>query len=198
MFQRCLMGVLLLVFSAGAFADPLLILLLRLMRDQAISASIEAGVGALRQDQAAPAPPFGYALPVPPVPRGAEESRLRTVIDESFLHLTPAQRDAVFAGMRNILSDPRHAQIRSQIVAEFILRAHAVREGYRSLERLSYSEKRTLAARAKEEFTRLPAEQRRQLLEVLQSGMLPVPRDLNAIMLTEFGGAPLAAGGQPD
>ena len=39
---------------------------------------------------------------------------------------------------------------------------------------------------AREEFQRLSAEERQHLLEVLQAGMLPVPRDISEIMLAEF------------
>jgi hypothetical protein len=39
---------------------------------------------------------------------------------------------------------------------------------------------------AKEEFRRLPVAERRQMIEVLQSGILPMPRDLSAIMLAEL------------
>ena len=111
---------------------------------------------------------------------------MRTLIDESFLHLTRTQRDAVFAGMQKILNDPQHAQSKPLIIAEFTLKAHSVRDSYRSLDRLTNAEKRALAAQAKEEFRRLPADERQQMREVLQSGMLPLPRDLNAIMLSEF------------
>ncbi len=187
MLVRFLVCVLCLSFSSTATAiDPILLLLLRMARDQAISMSIEKGVGALRQEPAPAAPVFGYALPTPPVSSGTEEQRLRALIDESFLHLTAPQRDAVFAGMQKILNDPRHEQMKPLMVAEFTLKARTVRDSYRSLDRLTYAEKRTLAAQAKEEFRRLPANERQQLLEVLQSGMLPLPRDLNAIMVSEL------------
>jgi hypothetical protein len=192
MLRRCLIGVLCLVLSTGAAAmDPILLLVLRLIRDQVIAASIEKGVGAMLQDSAPKAPTFGYALATPPVLSGTEEERIRTIIDESFLHLSASQRDAVFAGMQKILSDPQHAQNKPFIVAEFTLKARSVRDSYRSLDRLSSAEKRALAAQAKEEFRRLPPNERQGMLEVLQSGMLPLPRDLNAIMLSELNTIPL-------
>lgn len=189
---RCLVCVMLLSSASAAYAlDPMLILLLRMIRDQAISSSIEAGVESLRQ-QSPPQPPVsGIAQPAP---HGTEEQRLRALIDESFLHLSAAQRDAVYAGMQKILNDPQNALIQPQIVAEFTFKARAAREGYVSLDRLSYAEKRTLAVQAKEGFRNLPAGQRQQMLEVLQSGMLPVPRDFNDIMLAEFNTIPPAVG----
>ena len=192
---RCLVCVVLLLTSSAAYSvDPILLLLLRMMRDQAISASLEAGVGALKQEPSSQAPAFGFALPTQPVPRDSEERHLRALLDDSFLHLSAAQRDTVFASMRRILNDPRNAQIRPQVVAEFALKARAVRDSYLSLDQLSYAEKRTLATQARAEFQRLPAEQRQHLLEMLQSGMLPVPRDLTDIMLAEFRSVPRAAG----
>lgn len=193
---RCLIYVLLLCSASAAYADPVLILLLRMIRDQVITSSLEAGVTSLRQAPSPRSPAYGFALASPPVPRGSEESRVRALIDDSFLHLSGAQRDAVFAGMKKVLNDPQHAQIRTQLVAEFTLKARAVREGYRNLDRLSDTEKRTLALQAKEEFRRLPAEQRHQLLEALQAGVLPMPHDLNEIMLAEFGSVARAVGGE--
>ena len=193
---RCLVCVLFLFSASAAYADPVLLLLLRMLRDQAISSSLEAGVTSLRQPLSPQAPAYGFALSSPPGPRGTEESRVRALIDDSFLHLSGVQRDAVFAGVQKILNDPQYAQIRAQIVAEFTLKARAVREGYRNLERLTQAEKRALALQAKEEFRRLPAEQRHQLLEALQAGVMPVPHDLNEIMRAEFGSVARAAGGE--
>lgn len=184
---RCLIAVLVLCWTSAAFADPILLLLLRMARGKALSASLEAGVGALQQSTTVPSPKYGFALPTPPIPRGNEEQHVRAILDDNFLHLTASQRDEVFAGMQKILKDPRYAQDRWMLVAEFALTARAVRETFRGLDALSYAEKKSLAAQAKEEYRRLPDGERRQLLEVLQSGMLPVPRDLCDIMLAEFG-----------
>jgi hypothetical protein len=193
---RCLIFILSLCSASAACADPILLLLLRMIRDQAISSSLEAGVTSLRQSPSPQSPAVGYVLATPPGPRGTEPSRIRALIDESFLHLSGAQRDAVFAGMEKILNDPQYAKIRMQLVAEFTAKARAVREGYLSLERLSHAEKRTLALQAKEEFRNLPAEQRNELLGALQSGVLPVPRDLSEILLAEFGSIGRALAGE--
>ncbi len=114
---RCLICVMLLSSSSAAYAlEPMLILLLRMLRDQAISSSIEAGVESLRQ-KSPPQPLLsGFAQPAP---YGTEEQRMRALIDESFSYLSSAQRDAVHASMQKILNDPQYAQIRPQIVAEF-------------------------------------------------------------------------------
>ena len=61
---RCLIGVLLLCSTSAAFADPILLLLLRMVRDKAVSASIEASVDNLRQpNKTMPSPTYGFALP---------------------------------------------------------------------------------------------------------------------------------------
>jgi hypothetical protein len=193
---RCLIGVLILFSTSAAFADPVLLLLLRMARDKAMSASVEAGVESMQQKSNIPTPVYGFALPTPPIPRGTEEQQVRTLLDENFLHLTAAQRDEVFAGLQKILKDPQYARDRARLVAEFGLTARAVRDSYRGLDTLSYAEKRSLAAQAKEEYRRLPAGERQQLIEVLQSGMLPVPRDLRDIMLAEFKSISPAGGGE--
>ena len=194
---RWLVCVVLMLCSSAAYSiDPILLLLLRMMRDHAISASVEAGVNSLRQAAPPQAPTFGYALPTTPEPQGNAEQRLRTLIDESLLHLSAEQRDAVFAAMQKVLNDPQYAQLSPQILAEFTLKVRAWRESYRQLDRLSYSEKKALVMQAREEFQRLPAEQRQHLLEMLQSGMLPVPRDLNEIMLAEFSSMSRAGGSE--
>ncbi len=166
--------------------DPLLLLLLRAMRDHAVSASIERGVTSLNQDTGASAPTFGYALPTPPVAQGSEDSRLRTVIDDSFLYLKASQRDAVYEGMRKIINDPQNAAIKGQIIAEFSLKAKSARESYRALDRLSSTEKLRLAQQAGAEFKSLAPAEQRDMLNALEAGVLPVPRDLAAAMLAQI------------
>ena len=185
--RACVIGAICLALASPAAADPVLLFLFRMLRDQVIAMSIEKGITALREQPTPQAPRFGYALPTPAVTNGAEEQRVRELIDESFLHLTAAQRDAVFASVQQILRDPQHAQNKPQIVADFTLKARTVRDSYRVLDRLTLAEKKTLAQQAKEQFMRLSAAERGQMLEVLRSGMLPMPRDLAAIILAEMG-----------
>lgn len=188
---RSLLCVLLLSLPTAAWSlDPILLLLLRMVRDQVITSSLQAGVEALTEEPQPRAPTFGYALPSSPLEKGSEEQHLKAIVDDSFPHLNSAQRGAVLARMQDILRDPKNAPNKAQIVAEFSLTARTVREGYRQLDSLSRSEKRAIAAQAREEFRRLPAGERKQLLEVLQTGMLPVPRDLSDIMVAEFSSLP--------
>ena len=185
---RCIIGALIFATASTACADPILLLLLRFARDRAVSASIEAGVNGVRQQgTTVPSPMYGFALATPAIPRGSEEQQLRALLDENFLHLTAGQRDEVFASMQTILQDPRHVQDKSQLLAEFALKAREVRECYRGLATLATDDRRTLVMQAKEEYRRLPAAERRQLLDILQSDALPIPRDLRDSMLAEFG-----------
>ena len=195
---RCIIAALILVSTSSALADPILLLLLRVARDRAVSASLEAGVNSMRQqNQTLPSPVYGFALPTPAIPRGNEEQQLRALLDENFLHLTASQRDEVFAGMQQIMQDPQNRQHKSQLLAEFALKAREVKECYRGLDVLAYGEKRSLAMQAKEEYRRMPEGERRQLLDVLQSGTLPIPRDLRDIMIAEFNSvSPARAGSE--
>ena len=183
---RCLVGVLILCSASAACADPVLLLLLRMARDRAMSASIEAGVNSLQRHSTIPSPVYGFALPTPPLPIGNEEQQMRALLDENFLHLSAGQRDEVFAGVRKILQDPRYRHDKSRLIGEFALKAREVRDSYRGLDLFTFAEKRSLAMQAKEEYRRLPEGERQRLLAVLQSGVLPVPRDLRDLMLAEF------------
>ena len=64
--------------------------------------------------------------------------------------------------------------------------ARAVKDSYRGLDMLAQDDKRSLVMRAKEEYRRMPDSERQQLLDILRSGALPIPRDLRDSMLAEF------------
>ena len=184
---RCIAGLLIMFSTSSAMADPILLLLLRFARDKAVTASLEAGVNNMRQQYAtSPSPSYGFALPTPAIPRGNEDHELRALIDQNFLHLTSAQRDAVYVDMRRILNDPQNSRDKAQLLAEFGLKAREVKDSYRSLDMLAQDDRRSLVIRAKEEYRRMPDSERQQLLDVLQSGALPIPRDLRDSMLAEF------------
>ncbi|HXF65702.1 MAG TPA: hypothetical protein VNK67_03245 [Burkholderiales bacterium] len=184
----CAFGVMLAGWLAAASAaDPLVLFLLRMMRDQAISSAIEAGVAASRQ-QARPQPP---EVPRSAPPPSTEGQWLKGLIEESFLHLSAAQREEVHASLMRILSDPRNAAQRSTILAEFTRQAIAMRDAHRQLSGLSESDMRQIAAEARREYERLPVEQRQQMLEVLRRGVPGMPRALNDLMLAEFASVPV-------
>ena len=174
---------------AQAF-DPLTLFLLRMLRDQAISSSIESGVTASQQrpgmDGAATSTPFGAIQPT------SESQQIRMTIDESFLHLGPQQRAELHASLMQILADPKNAAVREGILAEFNAQAQALRNSYRMLSRLSEPDMRYVAAEARTEFERLPPDQQQLLLHALQNGVPGMPKALQDMMLAEFGSVPSA------
>ena len=183
-----LLGVLLAAASAQAPAvDPLVLFLLRTLRDQIAMAAAEAAWKSATR----PAPPaYGYLTPpaATALPE-AEDRRLRGLIDGSFAYLTEAQREQVYAGLMKILSEPANRAQRPQIVESFTRTAQAVRSAQQSLKNLGPEEKRALVRQAREEFLRLPAQERRQMLDLLATGHVPMPRDLTDMMLAEFSAA---------
>ena len=168
-------------------ADPFVLFLLRMLRDQAVSGALEAGVAARPAPDApgfAPAPDApGFA----PAPRASTESeRLSRLIDESFVHLGAQQRADLHASLLRMLDDPANAAQRPAILAEFTTQATAVRNAHRQLSRLDESEMRRIASEAGQEFARLPAGQRQPLMQALERGVPGLPRTLSELMLAEF------------
>jgi hypothetical protein len=170
------------IASPAAAADPLTLFLLRMLRDQVISRAIEAGVSASQsQPQAKPEVPVPSREPVPP-----EGQWLRGLIDESYAHLNAQQREELHASLMRILADPKNAAVRADIIAEFTRQSIAMRDAHRQLSRLSESDMKTIAVEARQEFERLPPEQRQQLMQALRQGVPGVPRALHDMMMAEF------------
>ena len=182
MLRRGVIGVVLAVWSSVAVAaDPLTLILLRLLRDQIITAAAQAAYESMQAPSKPPGP-----IVFPAHPYDIDDGKLRTLIDEGFVHLTAAQRDEVLASVKRILSDPKNAGIRLHIIEELALKASAVRQAHEQLNSLSDARKRLIATEAREAYLALAADERRQMLDVLQSGVVPIPRDLNAMILAEF------------
>ena len=168
-------------------ADPFVLFLLRVLRDQAASTAIESGVSSASR---APGPE-GSLTSLPP--STTESGRLRTVIDDSFIHLSDQQRQDLHASLMRILDDPRNAVDRPAILADFNEQARQVREAHRQLSRLTEADMRVIAAEARLEFVRLPPDQRQLIMQALRQGPLPgMPRALHERMLAEFAGVPAA------
>jgi hypothetical protein len=177
-------------FTAAAAVDPLVLFLLRMIRDSVISSAVQAGVESVT---ARPDPQPVAAIPrLAPLPQ-SEGQWLKGLIDESFIHLTAGQRDELHASLTKTLSDPRYAQSRSAILAEFTGQAIALRDAHTRLAGLTPDQMKAIAVEARQEYERLPAPQREQMLRVLQHGIPGMPRTLNEMMLAEFGSAGGAA-----
>ena len=188
--SRCaalLVGVVCAGWLATATAlDPLVLLLLRMVRDSAISNAIERGAAAAeekRPEDLAASLPRLAALPP------TEGQWVRSLIDESFVHLSSQQRDELYASLLRMLNDPRHAEVRSTILAEFTGQAVAMRDAQRRLAGLTPDQMKSLAVEARREYERLPPQQRKEMLQVLQHGIPGMPSTLNDLILAEFSSA---------
>lgn len=187
--RATVLGLALATFSSTAVAaDPLVLFLLRMMRDHVLSSAIQAGV----EGSQAPAKPEVALLPRAAPQSPTDGEWLRGLIDESFVHLGPQQRAELHASLMKMLADPKNAPMRAEIATEFTRQALAMRDAHRQLSRLSESDMKVIAAEARLEFQRLPPEQREQLLQALQHGVPGMPRALHDLMLAEFNSVPAA------
>lgn len=168
-------------FAAPAAADPIVMFLLGMARHM-----IEAQVGKARNAPAQPefVPDMARVYPGTSV----EPDHLRRLIDDSFLYLDRTQRREIFDSMHQALSDPKNAAMRGAMINYFAERALAVRAAHAKLSQLSWPEKEKLAHQFRKEIVALPADDRTQLGELLRSGLLPVPSDLNQLLLATFDG----------
>lgn len=175
-----------LVPAPGFAADPLTLFLLRMLRDQAITSVIESGVGASQQAPAA-RPPVLLQL-------SDESRRLKALIDESFVHLSPRQREELHASLQRMLADPKNGPMRAEIVGVFTQQAVAMRDAHQHVARLTEADMRLIAADARAEFSKLPPAERQQMLQALRHGIPGLPRTLGDLMLAEFDNMPEGAG----
>lgn len=168
-------------------AEPLTLFLLKMLRDQVATSAIESAVNAAAVP-AAPKP----KLPALEGVYGISEEQLRGLIDVGFVHLSSAQRADVYASLVQMLADPRNGPARPLIIEELARQASMVRGAHERLSSLSTSEKRAIAADARSEFERLPQDDRDKLLQLLRSGVAPMPRDLNDMILAELSAVTLS------
>lgn len=175
-----------LLFTAGPAhaAEPLTLFLLKMLRDQMASTAIESAVNNIPLPAEKPATSNALAGVY-----GFDEQQLRALIDAGFVHLTPSQRADVYASLTRMLADPRNALARPLIVEELAQHASAVRSAHERLAALSPAEKRAIAVDARSEYERLQPQERDQLMQLLKTGVAPIPRDLNDLILAEFAAA---------
>lgn len=191
--QRVRRGVFItLLFAAGMApahaAEPLTMFLLKMLRDQMASSVLESAVNGMSTTAAQP--PAAALAGV----YGVSEEQLRALIDTGFVHLTAAQRAEVYASLTRMLADPKNALARPLIIEELAQQASAVRGAHERLAALTAAEKRAIAMDARAEYERLAPGERDRLLQMLQAGVAPIPRDLNDLILAEFTAAPPPAG----
>lgn len=173
------------LFCAGALpgsayaVDPILMFLIGAAR-QALEARATASV------QAAPA--SGAAAKNYPGTT-VEPDQLRQLIDASFGYLSERQRAEVFDSLHAALMDPKNAPRRAALIEYFADRALAVRAAQLRLAQLSAREKQALATQFRQAIAELPDEERKQLFALLDNGLLPLPADLNQLLLAELSAA---------
>ena len=176
-------GVLFTLLFAGvvapAAADPVLMFLLGVARNMVES-------HANRPPGGAPAPEL-----VPDMSRvypgtSVEPETLKRLIDDSFLYLGDGQRREIFDSLNAALSDPKNAAVRGAMIEYFADRALTVRAAQIRLSQMSWREKEQMAGEFKREIADLSAEDQAELGKLLRSGLLPVPNDLNQLLLAAF------------
>ena len=135
--------------------------------------------------------PAANAAPMPEVSRvypgtTVEPDQLRRLIDDSFLYLSDRQRAEIFDSLHAALVDPKNAAVRGTMIDFFVNKALTVRAAQLQLAQLSRRDKERLAGEFGKEIASLPAEERSQLGELLRQGLLPIPSDLNQLLLAAF------------
>ena len=118
-----------------------------------------------------------------------DENDLRALVDESFGYLTAAQRAELLAGLEKALADPANRPYREAIIMQFVGVARQVSFTHRSLDRLSADDKRALAERFAANYRSLAPEQQQALTQQLRARALPLPADLNDMMLSALASA---------
>lgn len=117
---------------------------------------------------------------------GVTHAQLREMIDTGFVHLSATQRTEIFHSIGSMLDDPKNALARPLIIQELAMKASAVRVAHERLAGLSQGEKRAIARDARQEYERLPADERLQMVRLLETRIVPIPRDLSDMILAEF------------
>jgi hypothetical protein len=163
---------------APAAADPVLMFLIGMARDM-VTAHANDPRSRIPTLQL---PDMGKVYPGTTV----EPDHIRRLIDDSFLYLSTAQRREIFDSMNNALLDPKNAAVRGAMIEHFASKALTVRAAQLKLAQLPWREKERLAGEFKRELVDLSVEDRAHLGELLRSGLLPVPNDLNQLLLTAF------------
>jgi hypothetical protein len=164
---------------APAAADPIILFLIGIARDMAV----KHAVSKLHEQITRPRPPdLSRVYPGTSV----EPEHLRRLIDESFLYLNDSQRGEVFNALHEELLKPRNAAVRLPMIEYFADRARTVRAAQLKLSQLSQRDKERVAADFKAELAALTADDQAELGDLLRSGLLPVPTDLNQLLLAAF------------
>jgi len=171
--RRSLFFAVLLASAWPAHADPFLMILLSVAKQFATVVPQEDPFPVVE----APATYVGTTV---------EPEILKRLIDDSFLYLSPGQRAEIFESLHAQLLKPENATLRGPMIEQFAHRALEVRAAQQRLAKLSYSDKALLAAEFQKEVKSLPEEDAARLREAAQKKLLPIPSDLNQLLLDAF------------
>ncbi|MGQ0654775.1 MAG: hypothetical protein ACT4P4_21340 [Betaproteobacteria bacterium] len=172
--RRSLVFAVLLACAVPAHAaEPLVMFLLGIARDMAVKAIEE------RMSRPAPEPEVYGGTTVQP-------AHLRQLIHDSFLHLSQDQREEIFQALNAELVKPGSFSVRAAIIEYFSERALQVRIAHMQLAQLNSAQMQRLAFEFRREIQAMPDADLQQLRDTLQQGLLPVPPDLNRLLLAQF------------
>jgi hypothetical protein len=164
-------------------ADPVLMFFLGFAKNL-IESSIEANAKQRKPAAILSAPaPLARELPAKPAASMTPED-IRTLVDDSFAYLDWQQRGELLAGLEKALADPANASQRDLMLEQFVGVARQVGFTHRQLQGLSGGEKHALARLFAANYQTLPGDQQQELLQQLRQRALPLPSDLNEMMLT--------------
>ena len=164
---------------APAAADPILMFLIGIAREMVVN---HANAPASERVPSQPLPDFSLVYPGTSV----EPKVLRQLIDDSFLYLSDGQRREIFDSLNAALLNPKNAAVRGSMIEYFAEKALTIRAAQLQLARMPWSEKQRIAEEFKTELAELSPEDQAQLGQLLRSGLLPVPNDLNQLLLAAF------------
>ena len=154
-------------------ADPIVMFLIGMARDMAAKA--------IEEHLAKPVPePETYGGTT------VQPAHLRQLIHDSFLHLSDSQREEIFQALNAELVKPENNVIRASIIEYFSQRALQVRIAHMQLAQLNSAQMQHLAFEFRKEIRGMPEEQMKELRDTLEQGLLPVPADLNRLLLAQF------------
>jgi len=176
-------GVLFTLLFAGLVApvaaDPILMLLMSIARNMVVNHAQKPDSEKLLENRVIDTAKYYPGTLVEP-------DQMRRLIDDSFLYLGDRQRQEIFDSLNAELLKPNNAAVRAAMIEYFIDRALVVRAAQLQLARMPSSEKERMAREFKSELAALPPEERAQIGELLRKRMLPVPSDLNQLLLATF------------
>jgi hypothetical protein len=135
------------------------------------------------QNSQRPRPPNEQPLPEVYPGTMVEPRKLREMIDESFFYLSERRRSEIFLAFHEELLKPKNALVRASMIQYFTERAYAVRSAIDRLSKLTEPELRQLTTQFAAQARALSPEERMQLRKVLDEGLLPVPPDLNRMLV---------------